>query len=65
MESLACGVPAVTYNTKYGPAEIIRDNKDGFVIDKLSSDRIKQAAEKVIQILQMPENEYKKCRKMR
>ncbi|GEP85220.1 putative glycosyl transferases [Staphylococcus piscifermentans] len=63
LESLACGVPIVSYNTKYGPIEIIRENKDGFVIDKLSNDRIKQAAEKVIQILQMPENEYKKMQK--
>ncbi|QRP95595.1 glycosyltransferase [Staphylococcus condimenti] len=62
-ESLACGVPAVTYNTKYGPGEIVRDGQDGFVIDKLSKDRIKKTAEKVIRILQMPEHEYEKMQK--
>ena len=31
-ESLAAGTPVVAYDCKYGPKDIIRDGKDGFLV---------------------------------
>ncbi|MFB1097860.1 glycosyltransferase [Terribacillus sp. JSM ZJ617] len=43
-ESMAAGTPAITYDMKYGPREIIRDGVDGFIVEagnqKLLADRI-------------------------
>lgn len=47
-ESLACGTPVVSYNTKYGPSEIIRDGIDGFVVQK---GNIIKMAECIIEIM--------------
>lgn len=47
-ESLACGTPVVSYNTKYGPSEIIRDGIDGFIVQK--GDIIKMA-ECIVEIM--------------
>lgn len=33
-ESLAAGTPAVTYDGKYGPRDIVRDNIDGYIVKK-------------------------------
>lgn len=33
MESLAVGTPVVAFDVRYGPAEVIRDGVDGFLID--------------------------------
>lgn len=32
-ESLSYGVPVVSYDTCYGPSEIITDNEDGYIVD--------------------------------
>jgi glycosyltransferase involved in cell wall biosynthesis len=35
LESLSCGLPVIAYNTK-GPKDIIRDGKDGFLVNTLN-----------------------------
>jgi glycosyltransferase involved in cell wall biosynthesis len=33
IEAMACGVPCVSFNCNYGPADIIQDGIDGFIIE--------------------------------
>jgi poly(glycerol-phosphate) alpha-glucosyltransferase len=47
-ESLASGTPVVSYDSKYGPSDIIRDGKDGYLVEKGNQ---KQLAEKIINIM--------------
>lgn len=54
-EAMACSTPVVSYNTKYGPGDLIRNGIDGFLVEDIN-----QAAEKVIEILKLSESEYKK-----
>lgn len=46
LEAMACGLPAVAYTCKCGPAEIITDNEDGFLVpegdEKTFADRLLQ-----------------------
>jgi len=35
LEALSCGLPVIAYNTK-GPKDIIRNGKDGYLVDSLS-----------------------------
>jgi glycosyltransferase involved in cell wall biosynthesis len=51
-ESLAAGTPVVSYKTKYGPEEIVRDGIDGFLVE--IGDR-KGLAEKIIEIMKSDE----------
>lgn len=34
IEAMACGVPCVSFNCNYGPADIITNDEDGFVVEK-------------------------------
>ncbi|GGK01620.1 glycosyl transferase family 1 [Lentibacillus kapialis] len=47
-ESLVNGTPAVTYDSKYGPYDIVRDGIDGYVVAKGD---IEELADKVIKIM--------------
>lgn len=51
MESLAHGCPVISYDIKYGPSEMIEENKNGFLIQL---DEQEAFAEKMIEILQKP-----------
>lgn len=50
-ESLAAGTPVVAYDVKYGPKDIIRNNIDGYLVEKGNQTGL---AEKVIAILKDP-----------
>lgn len=47
-ESLACGTPVVSYNTKYGPNEVVRNGVDGIITKKYDIDATAKA---VIELL--------------
>ena len=47
-ESMSAGTPVISYNTKYGPAEIIRNNIDGFIVDYGNENEL---AAKIISIM--------------
>ena len=40
LEAMACGVPCVAFNCPYGPADIIKDGEDGFLVEHLNSDAL-------------------------
>ena len=35
LESLAHGVPTISYNIKYGPKEMINNGENGYLIEKM------------------------------
>lgn len=51
LESLSYGCPVISSDIKYGPAEMIEDGKNGFLLPK---DDETQFAERIIQVLQNP-----------
>jgi glycosyltransferase involved in cell wall biosynthesis len=40
LESMACGVPVVSFDCPYGPRNIIKDGEDGLLIDFLNIDAL-------------------------
>ncbi|HET7578175.1 MAG TPA: glycosyltransferase [Bacillales bacterium] len=50
-ESLAAGTPVVAYDIKYGPADIIRDGVDGFLVPR---EEREQLAEKIVKVMKNP-----------
>ncbi|GHT76289.1 glycosyl transferase [Bacteroidia bacterium] len=56
VEAMACGLPCVSFDCPYGPSEIIRDGKTGFLVE---DGNIGQLAEK-IKMLITDENRRKK-----
>lgn len=51
-EAMSCGLPVVAFDCPYGPADIISDNKDGFLIKNRN---ITDFAEKVCLLIENPE----------
>lgn len=51
-EAMSCGLPVVTFDCPYGPADIITDGVDGFLIRHRS---IEDFAEKVCLLMENPE----------
>ncbi len=47
-EALACGTPIVSYNTRYGPNEVVRNGVDGIITEKYDIDATAKA---VIELL--------------
>jgi poly(glycerol-phosphate) alpha-glucosyltransferase len=52
LETLAVGTPVVVYDIRYGPAEIVRDGVDGFVVP---AQDVAAAAEAVVRLLTEPD----------
>ena len=52
IEAMACGLPVVSFDCPWGPAEIIRDGEDGFLVEYLNTD---EAARRVCQLIENPE----------
>jgi glycosyltransferase involved in cell wall biosynthesis len=51
LETLAVGTPAVVYDIRYGPREIVRDGVDGFVVPGKD---VRAAAAAVVRLLREP-----------
>lgn len=51
IEALACGLPVVSFDCPWGPADIIRDGEDGFLVEYLNTD---EAAQRVCQLIENP-----------
>lgn len=52
VEAMACGVPVVSFDCPWGPAEIIKNGEDGFLVQYLNTD---EAAHRVCQLIEDPE----------
>jgi len=49
IEAMACGVPCVSFDCPHGPADIINDGVDGFLVEKENADEL---AEKLITLIE-------------
>jgi glycosyltransferase involved in cell wall biosynthesis len=49
IEAMACGVPCVTFDCPYGPADIVSHQKDGFVV---RNDAISAFAQSIIHLIE-------------
>ena len=50
-EAMSCGLPVVTFDSDYGPGEIVTDGVDGFVVPKFD---INLYADRVCQLIEDP-----------
>ena len=52
IEAMACGVPVVSFDCPWGPADIISDGEDGFLVEYMN---VNEAANKVCKLIESPE----------
>lgn len=62
IEALACGLPVVSFDCPWGPADIIRDGEDGFLVDYLNTDMAAQCVCQLIENAQLRKNMSAKAR---
>lgn len=55
VEAMSCGLPVVAYDCPYGPAQIISDGLDGFLINNRS---IEAMADKICTLINSPQLRY-------
>lgn len=60
VESMAAGCIPIAYDIRYGPADIIRDGVDGFVVPEGDPRRI---AERIVQLQRMPAARVQRMRR--
>ena len=51
IEAMACGLPVISFNCPWGPADIISDGEDGYLVEYLNTD---EAAQRVCQLIENP-----------
>jgi glycosyltransferase involved in cell wall biosynthesis len=51
IEAMACGLPVVSFDCPWGPADIIKNGEDGFLVEYLNTD---EAACRVCQLIEVP-----------
>lgn len=51
LESMSCGTPVISYNFKYGPAELINNNEDGLIVKQ---NDIEDLAQKILYLYTNP-----------
>jgi glycosyltransferase involved in cell wall biosynthesis len=52
LEAMACGVPCVAFDCPYGPADIIKNGEDGFIVNYLD---IKELSHRICDIIENTE----------
>lgn len=51
IEAMSCGLPVISFNCPWGPADIISDGEDGYLVEYLNTD---EAAQRVCQLIENP-----------
>ena len=51
IESMSCGLPVVSFDCPWGPADVIKNGEDGFLVEYLNTD---EAAKRVCQLIENP-----------
>ena len=51
IEAMSCGLPIVSFDCPWGPADIIKNGEDGFLVEYLNTD---EAARRVCQLIENP-----------